>query len=97
MTDILKIKFVRPQEVLKLCIFFPTLSPVYFLQEAEIKESIFMKVFPSGYPNILKCRPYLLSISNEKYNYFLRYLGGFLSKNGLVVKVPFFRKVVNVV
>ena len=37
----LKIKFLRLQKVLKICIFEQTLSPIYLLQEAEIEKSIF--------------------------------------------------------
>ena len=36
----------------------------------------------SGYPNQSKSRPYLISIFNEKYNYFLRYLGIFRVQMG---------------
>ena len=35
------------------------------------------KIFPSGYRNIAKSRPYLVLIFREKYDYFLLYFGCF--------------------
>ena len=40
----------------------------YFLKE---------KIYPSSYPNIVKSMPYLFSISQEKYDYFLCCFGYF--------------------
>ena len=45
MTGFLKIKLLRLQEVLKVCIFEQTFSPIYLLQEAETEESIFTEKF----------------------------------------------------
>ena len=54
--------------------FDPNLPP----ENGRNKKTFFEeKIYPSGYPNQAKSRPYLLSIFNEKYNYFLLYLAFF--------------------
>ena len=59
----------------KVCILGPTLGIIYPLKEAEIEKSkyFFWKTIHQNYSNIQKWRPYLVSIFNEKYNYFLWY------------------------
>ena len=58
------------------------------MKESEIEKvnSFHEKIYPSGYPNTQKSKPYLLSIFNEKYNYFLLYLVFFLAKKGPKLK-----------
>ena len=54
--------------------FFPILTRFYRLKMVDVertKYSLKEKIYPSGYPNIPKPRPYLFSISYEKYDYFL--------------------------
>ena len=77
-----KLKFLRPQNVLKVCTFGPTLGPIYPMKNSEIAKSKYFKkkIYPSGYPNIQKFRLYPVSIFNEKYNYFLQYLVFFRTK-----------------
>ena len=86
MRNFLKIKFLQPQEVLKAYIFGLTMSPIISCRRPKLRKVIiFTEKNPLGNPKTLKGRPYLLSISNEKYSYVLWYLG-ILSPNGLVVK-----------
>ena len=52
------------------------------MKNSEIAKSRYFKkkIYPLGYPNIQKLRLYPVSIFNEKYNYFLRYLVFFRTK-----------------
>ena len=62
--------------------FCPTLTPFYPMKQADIKKTNIFgdKIQPLGYPNIAISRPYLVSIFQEKYDYFLLYFGCFLLK-----------------
>ena len=54
-----KVKFLRPQDVLKDCFFGPTFAPIYPMKKSKIeKVSTFQEnIYPSGYPNIQKSEP----------------------------------------
>ena len=55
------------------------------------------KTTPSGYPKIAKLRPYLVSIFQQKYDYFLFYFVRFLVKKGRghTLKTRTFLKIFN--
>ena len=54
------------------------------MKEAKIEKTKYVqdKTTSSGYPKIAKSRPYLVSIFQEKCDYFLSYFGPFLVKKG---------------
>ena len=61
----------------------PNLAPSFSMKEAEIEKSKYFfegKTTPSGYPNIVKSRPYLVPIFSGKIDYFLSYFGCFSLK-----------------
>ena len=69
--------------------FLTQLGPIFFGgglgNKCSNKRPIEVKCSPQvalRYPNTLKCRPYLLSISNEKNNYLMQYLGFFWAQIG---------------
>ena len=101
---------MRPQDVLKFA-FLAQLWPQFIpWRSAKSKKvntfdkinTFDEKIYPSGYPNMQKLRLYLVSILNEKYNYFLWYFALFRAKLGLKIKrskvrlAPLFRKPLHV-
>ena len=54
-----KVKFLRPQDVLKDCFLGSTFAPIYPMKKSKIeKVSTFQEnIYPSGYPNIQKSEP----------------------------------------
>ena len=54
------------------------------MKEAKIEKTKYVKekTTSSGYPKIAKSRTYLVSIFQEKYDYFLSYFGRFFVKMG---------------
>ena len=83
-----KFKFLQKQEIPKIYTFglhvWSSFDPFSPLKMTEIKKTKYFqdKIQPSGCPNIAKSKPYLLSILQEKYDYFLLYFGYFLPKKG---------------
>ena len=64
--------------------FCPTLTLFYSMKEAEIEKTkcCIGQNLAIGLSKIAKSRPYLVSIFQEKYDYFFLYFGYFLPKRG---------------
>ena len=86
-----KLKVLQRQDVQKVCIFGGSLTPIYPLKMAAIQKSRHSqgkKLFIGLSESVkIKVRLYLISIFNEKYNYFLRYLVVFEVRMGLGLKI----------
>ena len=86
-----KTQFYRDRCREKVCIFGGSLTPIYALKMTEIQKSKYSqeKKLPIGQCKSvkIKARPYLISIFNEKCNYFLWYLSVFQVRMGAGLKI----------